>query len=98
MSLYNSYDVDGNGTLDYNEFSAALFSGNSKVNTTTIGYGLNPEQLAQAIKNKLASRGAKGLIGLQRQFKIMDDDNSKNLNKAEFNKAIQDFGLGFSPQ
>jgi len=26
----------------------------------------------------------------------MDDDNSKSLNKAEFNKAVQDFGLGFT--
>lgn len=26
----------------------------------------------------------------------MDDDNSKSLSKAEFTKAVQDFGLGFS--
>jgi len=26
----------------------------------------------------------------------MDDDNSKSLCKAEFNKAVQDFGLGFT--
>lgn len=28
----------------------------------------------------------------------MDDDNSKNLDKAEFNKAMQDFALGFTLQ
>jgi hypothetical protein len=28
----------------------------------------------------------------------MDDDNSKNLDKAEFNKAMQDFALGFTVQ
>jgi Ca2+-binding EF-hand superfamily protein len=90
MTLFTSYDADGSGALDYNEFSAALFeSENSKkVNSTTTGYGQNPEQLASALKTKLAGRGAKGLIGLQRQFKIMDDDNSHNLNKSEFNKAI----------
>lgn len=49
------------------------------------------EQLAQALKEKLATRGAKGIIGLQRQFKIMDDDNSKSLNMAEFNKAMTDY-------
>lgn len=28
----------------------------------------------------------------------MDDDNSKSLDKAEFNKAMQDFALGFNTQ
>lgn len=54
------------------------------------------EQLAEQLKTKLASRGARGIIGLQRQFKIMDDDNSKSLNKYEFNKAMTDYMLGFS--
>jgi hypothetical protein len=27
----------------------------------------------------------------------MDDDNSKNLNKYEFGKAINDYMLGFTP-
>ena len=36
------------------------------------------------------------MIGLQRTFKIMDDDNSKNLNMYEFCKALSDYGLGFS--
>ena len=39
------------------------------------------------------SRGAKGFIGIQRQFKIMDDDNSGFLNMAEFKKAIKDFRI-----
>lgn len=60
--------------------------------------GASPEQLAEALKNKLATRGARGLIGLQRQFKIMDDDNSKSLDKSEFNKAMQDFAVGFTPR
>lgn len=48
------------------------------------------------MKEKLAKRGARGIIGLQRQFKIMDDDNSKSLNKYEFTKACSDFMLGFN--
>lgn len=56
------------------------------------------EQLAEQLKTKLASRGARGVIGLQRQFKIMDDDNSKSLSKYEFNKAMTDYMLGFSAQ
>ena len=45
-------------------------------------------------RQKIKSRGAKGLIGLQRLFKIMDDDNSKSLNYVEFNSALKDFRMG----
>jgi len=44
-----------------------------------------------AMREKIKSRGARGLIGLQRVFKIMDDDNSKSLDRYEFKKAIRDF-------
>jgi len=60
------------------------------------GSGGDAESLAVKLKDKLATRGARGIIGLQRQFKIMDDDNSKSLNKYEFSKAMNDFMLGFS--
>ena len=42
----------------------------------------------------MASRGARGLIGLQKQFKIMDDDRSNDLDQYEFQKAIKDFRIG----
>ena len=42
-------------------------------------------------REKLVSRGARGIIGLQRQFKIMDDNNSHDLDINEFKKAIKDF-------
>ena len=38
-------------------------------------------------------RGARGIIGLQRQFKIMDDNNNKTLELPEFAKAIKDFRI-----
>lgn len=99
-TLFSIYDVNGNGSLDYQEFSAALFqksSGSSRPSTASTA-GMDPEQLAEALKNKLASRGGRGIIGLARQFKIMDDDSSKTLNKSEFNKAMNDFALGFTQQ
>jgi Ca2+-binding EF-hand superfamily protein len=52
--------------------------------------------LAEALRTKLVSRGARGFIGLQRQFKIMDDNNSNSLDKYEFTKAMTDYMLGFS--
>lgn len=108
--LFNIYDVDGSGGLDYKEFSSAVFGKPSTGNASrTGGFGTqsgaggqgvtggnDPESLAIKLKEKLATRGARGIIGLQRQFKIMDDDNSKSLNKYEFGKAMNDFMLGFN--
>mmetsp|Transcript_22355 Transcript_22355/g.16835 ORF Transcript_22355/g.16835 Transcript_22355/m.16835 type:complete len:204 (-) Transcript_22355:45-656(-) len=47
-------------------------------------------------RKKLASRGARGLIGLAKQFKIADDNNSKDLDMPEFKKAVRDFRTGIS--
>lgn len=39
----------------------------------------------------MAQRGARGILGLKRIFKIMDDDNSGYLDKKEFNKALKEY-------
>ena len=41
-------------------------------------------------------RGVKGLIGLKRQFKIMDSDESGALDFNEFQKALEDYKVGCS--
>jgi hypothetical protein len=67
-TLFNIYDADGSGALDYQEFSAVLFNKgdtSSRPSTATTA-GADPEQLAEALKNKLASRGGRGIIGLAR--------------------------------
>src|SRR3569833_1292930 len=51
-------------------------------------------QLVELFASKLAGRGARGIIGLQKQFKIMDDDRSGNLDMYEFKKALKDFRVG----
>ncbi|CAF0962718.1 unnamed protein product, partial [Didymodactylos carnosus] len=41
-------------------------------------------------------RGATGIKGLARLFHIIDDDNSKTLSAEEFEKGINEYGLGFT--
>lgn len=45
----------------------------------------------------LAQRGARGILGLGRIFKVMDDNNSGGLDIQEFWKALSDFRLPVSP-
>jgi len=47
--------------------------------------------LVERFRNKLQARGGRTLIGLARQFKIFDDNNSGTLDEYEFTKAIVDF-------
>ena len=49
-------------------------------------------------KEKLMKRGVKGLIGLKRQFKIMDSDESGALDLEEFKKALEDYKVGCSQE
>lgn len=56
----------------------------------------SPEDLVQRLRDKLKTRGARGIIGLSKQFRIMDDNHSLSLDKFEFSKAMQDYMLGFS--
>ena len=44
----------------------------------------------------MLARGARSIIGIGRVFKIMDDNNSRSLDKYEFTKAMTDYMLGFS--
>ena len=51
------------------------------------------EDAIAKLRSKLAQRGARGFIGMQRQFKIMDDDMSGAIEIQEFKKAIKDFRI-----
>ena len=48
-------------------------------------------------RDKLAQRGARGILGLQRIFKVMDDNGTGSLDIQEFWKALCDFRLPVSP-
>jgi len=115
--LFEAYDTDQSGSLDYKEFSAILFGNretlkgqqvkrlpqtpaNSQeyvsISLTNLFYSLS--NLLDAFRKKVTQRGARGLIGLARMFRIMDDDNSKTLSRAEFEKACRDFKTEMSSE
>jgi Ca2+-binding EF-hand superfamily protein len=48
-------------------------------------------------REKILERGGKGILGLARQFKIFDDNNSGTLDLPELTKAIRDFRVDLSP-
>lgn len=50
------------------------------------------------VRNKIKSRGARGINGIQRVFKIMDDNNSKTLDVQEFTKAMNDYRIQIEKQ
>jgi hypothetical protein len=93
-ALFNIYDKDQSGALDYREFASEIFG--RDVGGTPARGRASGEDLLQRLKDKLKSRGARGIIGLGKQFRIMDDNHSMSLDKFEFSKAMSDYMLGFS--
>jgi len=53
----------------------------------------NQLELAQRVAKKIRSRGARGILGLGRSFRIIDDDNSGHLSYDEFAKALRDYRI-----
>jgi Ca2+-binding EF-hand superfamily protein len=54
--------------------------------------------LIKLFRDKIKSRGVRGIIGLQKLFSIMDDDGSKSISLFEFSKACKDFRVGINEE
>lgn len=52
--------------------------------------------MLEHIRKRIAARGARGIQGIGKKFKIADDNNSKSLDREEFKKAMHDFRIGLS--
>jgi len=48
--------------------------------------------LLEKLRNQCLARGASGIKGLGRTFKIMDDDGNKQISFPEFKKGLHDYG------
>lgn len=62
----------------------------STKSSSNVEIGNNP---LEKVKLTLAARGSNGILGMARLFRIMDDDDSKNLSITEFKKAMRDCSL-----
>ena len=89
-NLFYEYDKDKSGSLDYKEFTSGVFGSGPERKAGTGNVG----QAMRNLKESLAGRGARGIIGLARQFRIMDDNNSRTLEFQEFAKAMRDYRVG----
>jgi len=49
--------------------------------------------IVRNLKKELVTHGGTGYHALQCKFRIMDDDNSKTINYAEFKKGMTELGL-----
>lgn len=58
----------------------------------------SPDNLLKLFRSKIRARGVRGMVGLQRIFSMMDDDQSGNLSQREFTKACKDFKVGVSDE
>ena len=57
-----------------------------------------PDNLLKLFRDKIKNRGVRGMVGLQRVFNMMDDDNTGTLSMREFAKACKDFKVGISEE
>jgi len=49
--------------------------------------------LLDRVRQRIKSRGARGIVGIGKSFKIMDDDGSGALNIIEFAKALSSYRI-----
>lgn len=74
-----------------------LSSSNTAPQPKQSSYGNSQvDAVVDKFRSKLLSRGGRGIVGLARQFKIFDDNNSHSLQFDEFVKACKDFRIDLS--
>jgi len=88
----------GTSTFHNKEAYKNQFGSTRETGAEYTGVKHTDDELVQKLRDKLASRGARGIIGLQRIFKILDDDGSGTLEIQEFWKGLCDFRLNISQE
>lgn len=98
QKIFAHYDVNKDGRLNYREVARCLSEATEDDDTVSqasaavsVAYSTQSKQQQQELeramqlfRDKVKARGARGIVGLQRIFKIMDDDRSRSLSRNEF--------------
>lgn len=100
-AIFNKYDTNGNGKLDYEEF-ANFFARRGSGNNPNVNpvFGLTreaPNQVLDKIKQVLKSRGAHGIRGLGLVFRRMDNSGDKKMDRTEFMWGLKENGHNLTP-
>jgi Ca2+-binding EF-hand superfamily protein len=100
-AVFAKFDKDGNGRLDYEEFSAAFAirgSGNNpNVNPSFGAKREPPNQVLAKICDTLKARGAHGIRGLGHVFRRMDNNGDKKFDRNEFMWGLRENGHKLTP-
>lgn len=100
--LFKYYDSDHDGSISAKEFTDQIYRPDkipaksekkAEKKADEKSELAKVEQLICKIRSQLAARGARGIIGLGRAFRIADNNSSKTLEIAEFAQCIQEMGL-----
>lgn len=59
---------------------------------------VSDEALLNKVRERIKARGARGIIGIGKSFKIMDDDGSGALDNNEFAKALSSYRISNDPK
>jgi Ca2+-binding EF-hand superfamily protein len=87
-ALFDLYDADHDGLLDYCAFSAAIF-GLSYVQVKSPSTP-NPDLPLSKAKAKIKNRGLRSAINIDKQFDLIDENHDGKLTYLEFSKAMKE--------
>jgi Ca2+-binding EF-hand superfamily protein len=100
QALFNKFDLDKSGKLDYEEFAsffARLGTGNNpNVPNKFPEKREPPNSIIDKVKKTLVARGGHGIRGLGRVFRRMDDGGDRKLDRYEFEWGLKENGHTFS--
>jgi Ca2+-binding EF-hand superfamily protein len=103
--LFNAHCYAGDDAVNYEDFAAVLYGEKKRTDAALKakrrpcepgGPPLNMEALVASVRESFRARGAAGIHGIGRKFRIVDDNGSGWIDLEEFRKVLAEHGLGLS--
>jgi Ca2+-binding EF-hand superfamily protein len=74
------------------------YSTSNKQTNASNTFSKKGDEVLILFREKLASRGTRGIMGIRRSFKICDDDGSGTISFPEFKKLIKDYRVDLNDE